>query len=66
MLLQSISALMLWVVCISLRTNKADGSPHCLGDFPQEEAAGRAYDKYALQHLGKEAVRNFPPQHLHW
>ena len=43
------------------RIHKADGSPHCIGDFPQEEAAGRAYDEYALQHLGKGAVRNFPP-----
>ena len=43
------------------RIQKADGSPHCIGDFPQEEAAGRAYDEYALQHLGKGAVRNLPP-----
>ena len=43
------------------RIHKADGSPHCLGDFPQEVAAGKAYDEYALQHLGKGAVRNFPP-----
>ena len=47
---------MLWVVCISLCTSKA-GGPHCLGDLPQEEAAGRAYDEYALQHLGKGAPR---------
>ena len=43
------------------RAQKPDGKGHCIGDYPEEQAAGRAYDEYALEHHGNGAVRNFPP-----
>ena len=43
------------------RAHKPDGTAHCIGDYPEEEAAARTYDEYALQHHGNGAVRNFPP-----
>ena len=43
------------------RFHKPDATWHLVGDFKEEEAAGRAYDEYALKHYGNGAVRNYPP-----
>ena len=44
-----------WVVAI-----RKDGKGHCLGSFINENEAGKAYDKKAIEFHGEYANLNFP------
>ena len=46
------------------RFRQADGTSLFIGHFQKAEAAGRAYDEYALQQGGAAAVRNAMPSTL--
>ncbi len=46
------------------RFRQSDGTSLFIGQFQEAEAAGRAYDEYALQQGGPAAVRNAMPSTL--